>query len=102
MLAYTYIEKGKFVMAEKPKPMIQEPTDAIVRVTMSSICTLLCTMLKNPKRIIVCEQSAERRAFVKSHYAEVLLTTPEECSDFVIKNSIIHLLQSGICFVKYT
>ena len=39
MLAYTYIEKGKFALVEKPKPTLMEPTDAIVRVTMSSICT---------------------------------------------------------------
>ena len=39
MLAYTYIEKGKFALVEKPKPKLIEPTDAIVRVTMSSICT---------------------------------------------------------------
>ena len=39
MLAYTYIEKGKFALVEKPKPTLIETTDAIVRVTMSSICT---------------------------------------------------------------
>ena len=39
MLAYTYIEKGKFALVEKPNPVLIEPTDAIVRVTMSSICT---------------------------------------------------------------
>ena len=39
MLAYTYIEKGKFALVEKPKPVLVEPTDAIVRVTMSSICS---------------------------------------------------------------
>ena len=39
MLAYTYIEKGKFALVEKPKPTMIEPTDAIVRVTMSSICS---------------------------------------------------------------
>ena len=39
MIAYTYIEKGKFALVEKPKPALMEPTDAIVRVTMSSICT---------------------------------------------------------------
>ena len=39
MKAYTYIDKGRFELVEKPKPMILEPTDAIVRVTMSSICT---------------------------------------------------------------
>ena len=39
MLAYTYIEKGKFALMEKPKPTLIETTDAIVRVTMSSICS---------------------------------------------------------------
>jgi threonine dehydrogenase-like Zn-dependent dehydrogenase len=39
MLAYTYIEKGRFALVEKPKPVLMEATDAIVRVTMSSICS---------------------------------------------------------------
>ena len=39
MLAYTYIEKGKFALVEKQKPTFIQPTDAIVRVTMSNICT---------------------------------------------------------------
>ena len=39
MLAYTYIVKGKFALVEKPKPTLIESTDAIVRVTMSSICS---------------------------------------------------------------
>ena len=39
MKAYTYIDKGRFELVDKPKPTIQEPTDAIVRVTISSICT---------------------------------------------------------------
>ena len=39
MLAYTYIEKGKFALVEKPKPTLMESTDAIVRVTMSCICS---------------------------------------------------------------
>ncbi len=39
MLAYTYIEKGKFALTEKDKPIILDSKDAIVRVTLSSICT---------------------------------------------------------------
>ena len=39
MLAYTYIEQGKFALVEKPKPTLIDQTDAIVRVTLSSICT---------------------------------------------------------------
>lgn len=39
MLAYTYIEKGKFELKEKPVPVLIDADDAIVRVTMGSICT---------------------------------------------------------------
>ena len=39
MLAYTYIEYGKFELLEKPKPEIKDSRDAIVRVTLGSICT---------------------------------------------------------------
>ncbi len=39
MLAYTYISKGNFKLTEKPKPELQSDRDAIVRVTVSSICS---------------------------------------------------------------
>lgn len=39
MLAYTYVENGKFELLEKPIPVIKESRDAIVRVTLGSICT---------------------------------------------------------------
>ena len=39
MKAYTYIEKGHFALVEKPRPALLEPTDAIVRVTLGSICS---------------------------------------------------------------
>ena len=39
MLAYTYTAPGQFTLLEKPKPTLQSPQDAIVRVTLSSICT---------------------------------------------------------------
>ncbi len=39
MLAYTYVEEGRFELLEKPKPVLQDPRDAIVRVTLASICT---------------------------------------------------------------
>ncbi|MDE5942482.1 MAG: alcohol dehydrogenase [Muribaculaceae bacterium] len=38
MKALTYISHGRFEMTEKPKPVITDPKDAIVRVTLSSIC----------------------------------------------------------------
>ncbi len=39
MLAYTYIEQGKFELIEKPKPVLLDDRDAIVKVTLASICT---------------------------------------------------------------
>ena len=39
MLAYTYISHGKFELIDKPKPELQSPRDAIVRITLGSICT---------------------------------------------------------------
>ena len=39
MLAYTYVEPGHFALLDKPKPVLRDPRDAIVRVTLASICT---------------------------------------------------------------
>ena len=39
MLAYTYISPGKFELIDKTKPELQSPRDAIVRITLGSICT---------------------------------------------------------------
>ena len=39
MLAYTYIEQGKFELLEKPRPTLRDSRDAVVRVTLGSICT---------------------------------------------------------------
>ena len=39
MKADTYIDKGHFALMEKPEPKILEAKDAIVKVTLASICT---------------------------------------------------------------
>lgn len=44
----------------------------------TGICTLLCVMLKHPKRIIMCEVDAARLTFINKHYPEVLTVNPEE------------------------
>lgn len=73
--------------ATRISDITEEDTVLIIGAGPTGICTLLCVMLKQPKRIIVCEQSEERRNFVKQHYPNVLLTTPDECEDFVKNNS---------------
>ena len=39
MLAYTYVKQGTFALLDKPRPLLQNDRDAIVKVTLSSICT---------------------------------------------------------------
>ena len=39
MQAYTYVEKGKFALLEKLKPVLLHERDAIVKVTLASICS---------------------------------------------------------------
>ena len=39
MKALTYTEHGKFILMDKPKPELIDPRDAVVRVTLASICT---------------------------------------------------------------
>ena len=73
--------------ATRISEITEEDTVLIIGAGPTGICTLLCVMLKRPKRIIVCEKSEDRRRFVREHYPEVLLTTPEECKEFVLKNS---------------
>lgn len=39
MLAYVYKDKGHFALEERERPVITDPKDAIVRITLASICT---------------------------------------------------------------
>ena len=64
-----------------------DDTVLVIGAGPTGICTLLCAMLKQPRRIIVCEQSEERIRFVREHYPDVLVTTPEECKAFVLSHS---------------
>lgn len=73
--------------AARISEITEEDTVLIIGAGPTGICSLLCVMLKHPKRIIVCEQSEERRAFIRKHYPEVLLTSPEACKAFVMQHS---------------
>ena len=57
----------------------EDDTVLIIGGGPTGICTLLCVMLKNPKKIILCEKSSRRRAFIKHNYSSVEVVTPEEC-----------------------
>lgn len=64
-----------------------DDTVLIIGAGPTGICTLLCAMLKHPKRIIVCEKSSERIDFVHRYYPEVRTVTPEQCLDYLLRNS---------------
>lgn len=65
----------------------EEDTVLIIGAGPTGICTLLCVMLKRPEKIIICEKSEERIAFIRSLYPDVLVTSPDVCKDFVMRNS---------------
>lgn len=73
--------------AAKISEITEDDTVLIIGAGPTGICTLLCVMLKNPKRIIVCEKDEKRIQFIKEHYPDVLVTTPDNCADFVRENS---------------
>ena len=73
--------------AAKISEITEDDTVLIIGAGPTGICTLLCVMLKNPKRIIVCECDENRIRFVNEHYPDVLTVMPEECLDFVFENS---------------
>lgn len=57
----------------------EDDTVLIIGGGPTGICTLLCVMLKNPKKIILCEKSSQRREFVQNIYPSVQVVTPEDC-----------------------
>ena len=67
----------------------EEDTVVIIGGGPTGICTLLCVMLKNPEKIILCEVDPKRIAFVKEHYPDVLVLKPKEtdAERFVKENS---------------
>lgn len=73
--------------AARISEITEDDTVLIIGAGPTGICTLLCVMLKNPKRIIVCEKDESRIKFINEHYPEVLTVSPEGSADFVLKNS---------------
>lgn len=73
--------------AARISEITQDDTVLILGAGPTGICTLLCVMLKKPKRVIVCEKDEKRIQFIREHYPEVLTVSPEACEDFVRENS---------------
>lgn len=75
--------------ATKISEIGSEDTVVIIGGGPTGICTLLCVMLKNPEKIILCEVDHERITFVKEYYPNVLVVNPKETDveEFVREHS---------------
>ena len=73
--------------ATRISEITEEDTVLIIGAGPTGVCSLLCTLLKNPRNIIVCEKSQARRDFIQQHYPQVMVVEPEDCEAFVRKHS---------------
>ena len=73
--------------ATRISEITEEDTVLIIGAGPTGLCTLACTLLKNPKHIIICEKSQERQLFVRHHYPNVITISPEDCLATVMEFS---------------
>ena len=73
--------------AARISEITEKDTVLIIGAGPTGICTLLCVMLKHPRRIIVCENSPERIRLVREHYPDVQVVEPEDCREIVLRSS---------------
>ena len=64
-----------------------EDTVLIIGAGPTGLCTLMCVLLKDPRRVIVCESDPIRRGFVRKHFPQVLVCGPEMVHPTVRMNS---------------
>lgn len=73
--------------AARISEITEEDTVLIIGGGPTGICTLLCVMLRKPEKILLCEQDEDRRRFIKEHYPEVIILSPEQIRDAVKRES---------------
>ena len=73
--------------ATKISDITTDDTVLIIGGGSTGICTLLCVMLKKPKRIILCEKDEDRIKFINKHYPDVNVVRPDECEEYVLSHS---------------
>ena len=65
----------------------REDTVLLLGAGPTGLCTLQCVLLREPRRVIVCEKDPQRLDFVREHYPNVYTITPEKVIDFTRENS---------------
>ncbi len=69
--------------ATKISEIKNEDTILIIGAGPTGICTLLCCLLKSPKKIIVCEKDDSRIRFINENYKNVITVKPEKCLSLI-------------------
>lgn len=64
--------------ATRISEITEDDTVLILGAGPTGICTLLCTMLKNPKQIIMCEKDSDRLDFVYRLYSDIITAEPDD------------------------
>lgn len=65
--------------AAKISEISENDTVLIIGAGPTGLCTLQCVRLYHPKHIIVCELEKSRRHFVKRHFPDVTVISPDAC-----------------------
>lgn len=73
--------------AARISEITEDDTVLIIGAGPTGICTLICVLLKKPRRVIVCEADDNRIDFINKHYPSVITVKPDECLDFVMAES---------------
>lgn len=60
-----------------------QDTVLILGAGPTGLCTLLCVLLRGPRRVIVCEKDPQRKRLVEQRYPQVLTVEPQEAQAFV-------------------
>lgn len=73
--------------AAKISEIREDDTVLLIGAGPTGLCTLQCVLLRQPKRVIICDVLPERLEFVKKHYPQVETVLAEDTLDYVMKNS---------------
>lgn len=73
--------------AARISEITEDDTVLIIGAGPTGICTLICVLLKKPRRVIVCEADDNRIAFINKYYPSVMTVKHDECLDFVMAES---------------
>lgn len=73
--------------AAKISEISPDDTVLIIGGGPTGICTLACVLLKEPKRVIVCDRHPERLKLIRRNYPGVLTTGPDGLAGFTLAHS---------------